>query len=76
MSLQQKWEKYEGEVKELLEWIMSEADSFSKDVTTYGEKGIVDHMETCKVCTCVDTCGTCTCILPGHIRCSVSILYF
>lgn len=43
------WNHYEQEVKELLGWIMSEADSFSKDVTTYGEKGIVDHMETCEV---------------------------
>ena len=58
-SLLQKWEKYEGEVKELLGWIMVEAESFSKDVTIYGEKGIVDHMETCKVreCGAVQGCG-------------------
>ena len=39
-------------MKELLGWIMAEAESFSKDVTTYGEKGIIDHMETCKVRGC------------------------
>ena len=39
----------EGEVKTMLSWIMSEAESFSKDVTTYGEKGIVDNMEMSKV---------------------------
>lgn len=49
VSLLKLWEHYEGEVKELLSWIMAEADSFSKDVTTFGDKGIVDHMETCKV---------------------------
>lgn len=43
------WNHYEEEVKQLLGWIMSEADSFSKDVTTYGDKGVVDHMETCEV---------------------------
>ena len=36
-------------MKELLNWIMSEADSFSKDVTTRGDKGVADHVITCKV---------------------------
>ncbi len=36
-------------MKDLLGWIMSEADGFSKDVTTPGDKGVIDHMETCKV---------------------------
>ena len=43
------WEQYEKNVKELLGWIISEADSFSKDVTTPGDKGVVDHIETCQV---------------------------
>ena len=36
-------------MKDLLEWIMDEANSFSKEVTTKGDKGIEDHIESCKV---------------------------
>ena len=43
------WQRYEKEVKDLLGWIMDEANSFSKDVTTQGDKGIEDHIESCKV---------------------------
>ena len=49
LDLRTKWYTYEGEVKGLLEWIMSEAEDFSKDVTTYGEKGIKDHLDSCSV---------------------------
>lgn len=49
LVLRTEWLKYEGEVKGLLEWIISEADSFSKDVTTYGDKGIEDHINSCQV---------------------------
>ena len=49
LGLLELWEEFEKVVKELLGWIMCEADSFSKDVTTRGDKGIVDHMDTCQV---------------------------
>ena len=49
LDLRTKWYTYEGGVKGLLEWIMSEAEDFSKDVTTYGEKGIKDHLDSCSV---------------------------
>ena len=49
LALLELWDHYEKDVKELLGWIMDEANSFSKDVTTKSDKGIVDHMETCKV---------------------------
>ena len=44
-------EAVEGGVKEVLGWISDEAGKFSKEVTVWGgEKGVADHMETCKVC--------------------------
>ena len=43
------WQRYEKEVKDLLSWIMDEANKFSKEVTTRGDKGIEDHIESCKV---------------------------
>ena len=37
-------------MKEILGWISDEAGTFSKEVTTWGgEKGVADHMDTCKV---------------------------
>ena len=46
------WQQYEGGVKEVLGWISDEAGKFSKEVTVWGgEKGVADHMETCKVHT-------------------------
>ena len=37
-------------MKEILGWISDEAGKFSKEVTTWGgEKGVADHMDTCKV---------------------------
>ena len=44
------WNRYEAEVKGLLDWITTEANSFSKEVTTRDEKGVEDHIESCKVC--------------------------
>ena len=49
LGIQEMWEKYEGEVKKLLNWIMAEADKFSSEVTTLGDKGIKDHIMSCKV---------------------------
>ena len=49
----EKWNKYESEVKGLLDWISDEANKFSKKVTTAGDEGIEDHIESCRVCGCV-----------------------
>ena len=49
LGIKELWEKYEGEVKKLLNWIMAEADKFSSEVTTLGDKGIEDHIMSCKV---------------------------
>lgn len=49
LGTQELWQRYEKEVKELLNWVISEAQSFSKDVTTTGDKGIEDHITSCKV---------------------------
>ena len=49
LGIKELWEKYEGEVKKLLNWIMAEADKFSSEVTTLGDKGIKDHIMSCKV---------------------------
>ena len=56
LERQTKWASYEKEVKDLLNWIIEEADSFSRDMTTTGDKGIVDHIESCKVCVCLSVC--------------------
>ncbi len=50
LELQHGWGEYEAEVKGLLNWIISEAQRFSKEVTTRGDKGVEDHIESCKVC--------------------------
>lgn len=49
LGIQELWEKYEGEVKKLLNWIMAEAERFSCEVTTLGDKGIKDHIGSCEV---------------------------
>lgn len=49
LGIHELWEKYEGEVKKLLNWIMAEAERFSCEVTTLGDKGIKDHIGSCKV---------------------------
>ena len=49
LGIKELWEKYEGEVKNLLNWIMAEADKFSTEMTTLGDKGIKDHIMSCKV---------------------------
>ena len=36
-------------MKELLNWVSTEAEDFSKEVTTEGDKGIEDHIESCRV---------------------------
>ena len=46
----EKWNKYESDVKGLLDWISDEANKFSKKVTTAGDEGIEDHIESCRVC--------------------------
>ncbi len=43
------WNKYESEVKGLLDWITDEANKFSKQVTTKGDEGVEDYIEACKV---------------------------
>ena len=48
-SLAEKWDMFEREVKNLLNWIMSEANRFSGEVTNRGEKGVEDHIQSCKV---------------------------
>lgn len=50
VGLQVYWKQYEGKVKEFLSWVMDEAKRFSSEVTSGdGEKGVADHMESCKV---------------------------
>ena len=49
-SLAMKWDGYERDVKNLLNWIMSEANRFSGEVTSRGDKGVEDHIHSCKVC--------------------------
>ena len=44
-----KWDKFEIDVKNLLNWIMSEANRFSEEVTCKGDKGVEDHIQSCKV---------------------------
>ncbi len=43
------WNKYESEVKGLLDWITDEANKFSKQVTTKGDEGVEDYIQACKV---------------------------
>ena len=59
MGFQGLWRDYEGKVKELLSWIMSEAESFSAEVTTKGDKGVEDHIASCKVGGHAHACSTC-----------------
>ena len=56
LGIQELWTRYEAEVKDLLNWIMAEAEKFSRDVTTQGDKGIEDHIESCRVCIYVYMC--------------------
>ena len=48
----EKWNKYESDVKGLLDWISDESNKFAKKVTTSGDEGIEDHIESCRVCVC------------------------
>ena len=49
LRIREQWEKYEKGVNGLLSWIMEEAEKFSCEVTTCGDKGIEDHIMSCKV---------------------------
>ena len=49
LRIQKQWEEYEKGVNGLLSWIMEEAEKFSREVTTRGDKGIEDHIMLCKV---------------------------
>ena len=49
LKIQEQWEEYEKGVNGLLSWIMEEAEMFSCEVTTRGDKGIEDHITSCKV---------------------------
>ena len=49
LGLADLWRRFETEVKELLNWVSTEAEGFSKEVTTEGDKGIEDHIESCRV---------------------------
>ena len=56
LEIQREWRVYEATVSELLNWIIAEAQRFSREVTTKGDKGVEDHVESCKVCVCVCVC--------------------
>ena len=49
--LLERWVTYERTVSELLDWVMTEAEKFAKEVTTRGDKGVVDHIKSCEVST-------------------------
>lgn len=50
IGLQDLWHRFEKQVNQFLVWVMDEAKAFSCDVTSAGnEKGVFDHMESCKV---------------------------
>ena len=36
-------------MSELLDWVMTEAEKFAEEVTTRGDKGVVDHIKSCEV---------------------------
>lgn len=49
-GLQGYWVDFECRVGGFLNWVTEEAKTFSREVTsTEGEKGVVDHMRSCKV---------------------------
>ena len=60
--LLEKWVTYERTVSELLDWVMTEAERFAKEVTTRGDKGVVDHIKSCEV----STHTVCLCISAVH----------
>ena len=41
---------YERTVSGLLDWVMTEAETFAREVTTRGDKGVEDHIQSCEVC--------------------------
>lgn len=47
--LLERWVTYEQTVSELLDWVMNEAEKFASEVTTRGDKGVVDHIKSCEV---------------------------
>ena len=47
-SLATRWDRFECDVTNLLNWITNEANRFSGEVTTQGDKGVGDHIESCK----------------------------
>ena len=47
--LLEKWVEYEKAVSELLDWVMTEAENFAREVTTRGDKGVSDHITSCEV---------------------------
>ena len=47
-SVATRWDKFEWDVTNLLNWITNEANRFSGEVTTQGDKGVEDHIESCK----------------------------
>ena len=52
-GLQGYWTDFEKQVGEFLNWVTEEAKRFSSEVTsTDGEKGVSDHMLSCKVTSC------------------------
>jgi len=40
---------YERTVSGLLDWVMTEAETFAREVTTRGDKGVEDHIQSCEV---------------------------
>ncbi len=51
LELIAQWNKYESDVKSLLDWITDEANKFSKQVTTKGDEGVEDYIKACEVST-------------------------
>ncbi|XP_065895085.1 uncharacterized protein [Dysidea avara] len=47
-KLLDQWVTYERTVSGLLDWVMTEAETFAKEVTTRGDKGVEDHIHSCE----------------------------
>lgn len=69
------WNRYESEVKGLLDWITEEANTFSKKVTTKGDEGVEDYIEACKVRDIFDRVSVVKLIIQGMLSHAVRIGY-
>ena len=76
--LLERWVTYEQTVSELLDWVMTEAETFAKEVTTRGDKGVVDHIKSCEVSNFSFCLFVCLCVLLYlfiHIYCVFVCLF-